>query len=594
MNVFTMTFVISYLTFFLLENFAEQGSVFIEKSPKSDIFILDSEHTRKTLNEWGLDSTAYTKQLDRFISLFSGSPYRVKKINGGQLPELSKDSVLLVLDAITLSNTDLFNIESYVNQGGSLMINHQAGFNDPSGNHRGGTFINAISGLEYDQTASEKLAHEGLFVTPKIFSPLTEHLATGKRLSLIIYEQLPLFRDSRNRSPDLLLTNWARTSSPEGFNKKPLPINNAGAMWHGLKERGRWVYFNFPSYVFEENSSQETEFNNLLIGAMEFLRLPSQIRVMPYLDKVSASVIFEDVEYQYETIDQFIDLAEKYQVPFTTFQVAQEALLKPHVLARSHQSPLIEVGSHSYSHGEIVNQSEEVLQKELTESKILLSLDKNVVEGFRPPREEIDQRMIDILIDEGYGYLLAGAQDELYPQIQDESFVILPRTGTDDYEYFVKGEMSSQSILKNVLHEEAMVRALNGVYTFGVHTHLMTYGKNIEILDQVIKKMKQNKAINFMTAAEVVNRVRLTDNIEYGVNATSKNHIINVTNHNDKMIEQVVFRLFWQGSESVNKVTSDIIGARVSAKHFKQEKYSDIIISNFKANAHMTIVASYE
>jgi len=593
-NIFTMTLVISYLTFFLIENFADQGSVFIKKHPKSDIYILDSTYTRKTINEWGLAEQDYSKQLEMFASFFNKSPYKVRRVNESQLASLSSDSVLLILDAVTLSDDNLMNIEAYVNQGGSLLINHQAGFNDPAGNYRGGEFVKSLTGLEYNPNASEQLSNEGLFVTPKIFSPVTEHLSKGKRLSLVVYEQLPLFKNFGNTHPDVLLTNWARSNTPISFDKKVIPLDSAGAMWHGHKEKGRWVYFNFPSYVFDAKGSQAQEFDNLLKGVIDFLRLPSQIQIMPYLNYESVALVFEDVEYQYETIDRFIDLANRHQVPLTTFQVVNEALLQPDVLKRSQTSPLIEVASHSYSHGEIVGRDKDVLEKELVESKKALSTkDKNVV-GFRPPREEIDEQMINTLIDADYSYVLSGAQDNLYPEIIENDFVVLPRTGTDDYEFFVKGNMSFESIRETVALEENLIRSLNGIYTLGVHTHLMTYGENIDILDDILRSMKQNKSINLMTAREIVERVRLANNVEYGVNTTSKNHIINLTNHNQVTVDNLVLRLYWQGSEPVNKITSDIVGSKVSAKHFIKRKYSDIHVARLKANANMSIVVTYE
>ena len=62
-NVFTMTFITAYLTFFLLENFAAQDSICVVKEPRSDIYIVDSAHTRKTMSDWGLDGSQYQKQL---------------------------------------------------------------------------------------------------------------------------------------------------------------------------------------------------------------------------------------------------------------------------------------------------------------------------------------------------------------------------------------------------------------------------------------------------------------------------------------------------------------------------------------------------
>jgi peptidoglycan/xylan/chitin deacetylase (PgdA/CDA1 family) len=592
-NVFVMTFIVAYLTFFLLENFAAQNSIFVTKQPKSDIFLLDSAHSRKTLDDWGLDKNHYQTQLNGFAARFSGSPYRVKQISESQLATLPSDSVLLVIDAVSLSTDNLRDIEAYVAKGGSLMLNHMAGFNDPNGNYRGGEFVDSITGLKHQKPIGEQLAFKGLFVTPKIFSPLTEYVPDGDRLSLVIYEPLPIFNNN-GRQPDLILTNWARNQPPNSYNKQPIPLQSAGAMWHGLKGEGRWVYFNFPGYVFNERGSQADSFDDLFKGAVDYLRLPSQLRLMPYLNKESATVVFEDVEYQYETLNQFIDIAEKYQLPMTTFQVAEEAKKKKEILQRSHQSSYIEVGSHSYSHGKIIKQSEQILEKEIADSKSYLEKNGKAVVGFRPPREELDDAMLEQMIDAEYDYVLAGNQDKIYPQLLANDFVVIPRLGTDDYGFFVTGQISVDKIQSQVISEAAMLKSINAVYTLGVHTHLMTYGDNLKIFEEIVKKLKATKNHNIMTAAEVAKRVRQAKNIEHYVNTTTNNHIINVTNNNHVEVKNVILRLYWQGSLPIQSIKSEVIGVKVTAEHNREAKYSDIHIESLKANANLSILARYK
>lgn len=592
-NVFTMTFITAYLTFFLLENFAAQDSIFVVKEPRSDIYIVDSAHTRKTMSDWGLDGSQYQKQLDAYSARFNHSPYKVKRINANEIKTISSDSVLLVLDAITLSTNNIKDIEAYVQRGGSLMMNHMAGFNDPAGDFRGGSFVKAMTGLSYQKLVSEQLPHEGLFITPKILSPLTKDIPDGDRLSLVVYETLPVFQNNYLK-PDVVLTNWAQNKPPSNFRNESMPVDNSGVMWHGLKGEGRWVFFSFPGYVFNEKGSQAEQFDQLLQGAINYLRLPTQLRIMPYLDSDSATIVFEDVEYKYETLNEFIGLAEKYSVPLTTFQVADVAKTKPALLARSHQSPFIEVASHSYTHGPIIGQPNTTLSKELEGSKAFLQKGGEEVLGFRPPREELDDEMLEVLIDADYGYVLASAQDKMYPQILANQLVVLPRLGTDDYEFFVTGKMTGDKIQSTVFKEESFIRGLNGVYTLGVHTHLMTYGKNLKILDNILEYLTQDKNINIMSAQQLTHKVRTTQNIEHSVSTTNQNHLINVTNNNRTDVEHFTLRLYWHGSKPITSIKSDKIGAKISYKHFLSDKYSDIHIRDMKANSNMSIFAKYE
>lgn len=561
------------------------------KGAKSTVYILDSKITKDHLKRLKKDKREHTRNLTRFAKFFDREPYQQVRINGDQISKLPPDSVLLVIDSIALSEQHIHDIESYVNDGGSLLFNHMAGFYDSEGRWRGDKLVNAITGLKYNKNISKTIDYDGHFITGRMLSPMTVHFSEAKRLLLIAYEEIPLFRNQTPNEPDMIITDWSRTGTPTGENGVQIPLMDSGIIWHSNKKKGRWVYFNLPSNIFDLRESQAEDFESLLQGMVDFLHLPAQGKLLPYLDIDSAAIIFEDVEHQYETLNDFIDLALKYNMPMTTYQVAEKAKEKPEILERSRLSPLIEVGSHSYTHGPIVTRPKDVLEHEIADSKTFLDNSLSPVTGYRPPREEMDEEMLQVIIDAGYGYVFGGIVETLYPQMLENEFIQIPRLGSDDYEFFIKSKMSPGEILHTAVKEEKMARLLNGVYTLGVHTQMMTQPDRIYILDAILNKIAANPKANVITAEDMVSRVRKARQIETQLISDGHTHQITITNNNRTAIRRLAYRLYWQGGEKPSNISANGTNHEVFATHYTTQKFSDIYLWDLAAGDSLTIMA---
>jgi hypothetical protein len=556
---------------------------------KDTFYILDSKVTRAYYKKLKQDKRDHTRHLTRFSKFLDREPYQQFRIDAEQIFKLPSNSVLLVLDSIALTDQQVRDIENFVDQGGSLLFNHKAGFYDENGGYRGDELINNLTGLSYLPEVSKSIEYEGHFMTARMLSPVTEHFSEAERLTLIAYEEIPLFRNQTLNEPDMILTNWSRTETPKNKNEIQIPLMDAGVLWHGQKNKGRWVYLSLPSNIFDSRETQAKAFEKLLQGMLDYLNLPAQAKLMPYLDLPSATVIFEDVEHQYETLNDFMDLGIKYNMPLTTYQVANKAQGKPEILRRAQISPMIEVGSHSYTHGPIVGRELAVLEHEIADSKAFLDSPISPVTGYRPPREEIDEEMLQVIKDAGYGYTFVGIKDKLYPQMAENEFIQIPRLGSDDYEFFIIEKMSPGKILHTAINEEKIARGLNAVYTLGVHTQMMTQPDRIYILDAILERLATNQITKVITAVDMVQRVRQAHQISSKLVTANNSHQLSVSNYNRSSVRHLVYRFYWQGGQVPSSISVNDRQVTVDAIHYKTQKFSDVHLWNLGARQKVMV-----
>lgn len=587
-----LVFVSVMCVFLLVSNSALAAN----SSPRAEgsintVYILDSKITRTHFEKLGLNKKIHTGNLARFANFFDKMHYRHTRIDGNQISKLPINSILLVLDSVALSTEDINDIIFFVNRGGSLLFNHMAGFYNTKGAWRGDAFVNAITGLKYNPETSKTVDYKGHFLTARILSPLTEYFNQAKRLSLIAYQEIPFFRNQTPNEPDMILTNWSRTKTPEDRNNIEIPLVDSGVLWHDNKNNGRWVYFNLPSNIFNLKDHQAKDFEQLLQGMVDFLSLPAQGRLLPYLDMDSATVIFANVEQQYENLNNLIDLAGKYNVPMSTYHLAKMAQQQPKIIQRSQLSPLIEVGSHSFTLGAIIEQPKTVLKHEIANSKAVLESPLKPVLGFRPPRQEFDIEMVQVIKDAGYDYIFAGVGDTLYPKMLNEELIQLPKLGSDDYEFFINKKMSPGRILHTAIKEENIARVLNGAYTLGVHTHIMLQPDRIYILDAILQKITADPKINIITAEDLARRVRKVRQIDTRLVSNNNSHEITLTNNNSTGVRHLVYRLYWQGGTQPKNISTNNAKSDVLATHYVAQKYSDIHLWGLAAGESLTISA---
>ncbi len=561
-----------------------------------EVFFLKSTETIEKLESFGINKKGYLNRLEQVEKLLFQEGYVVKYIDEKELAALPRDSVLFALDTISLSNNSVKDIENYVSEGGFLVFNYHFAYNSKSG-FRDDEVIRRITGLKSTKKNNHILSKEGMFLIPRILSPITQNIIPfTKRVELYTVDPLPVFISDKGLEPDMKLSNWTLSSPPLIKGNMEASSEQAGAIWHGGYKKGNWTYISFPSYSLFSIEEAVPTFRTILGSIVEYASKTATPISYPYIDVKKVVLVSEDTEYKYSSFKNFINAAEKYKIPVSAYCVSSLAEKEEYLplMKMAAKSPFIEIGSHSHSHKKILGTSVENIRLEVKKSKeIIDQISQRKITGFRPPREELDDAMINELIDAGYSYVLEKNKGYLYPHEEHEGLYIIPRTATDDYQYLVSLEWGQDEIVQRMIFETEFITSLDGIYSLSVHTHLMAYKNNIEMLEKYFEYVSKNSKLTALTGQGLIDKVKKREQISYDIKQTAKNFLINVKNKNIDSLEKLSFRVFWTKPIQIENVRSEIRGIGVTYKNNLKARFTDITISIINPLSSLNLIAEY-
>ena len=563
---------------------------------KNKLYILKSKETQKVFVKFGIGDEVYLNRLKNFSSFLKDISYQSEIIEDKDIPSLKKGDILILLDTLSLNEKTKKEIKEFLKRGGNLLFNYNVAFSNEKGEFEGDKFLNSITGLKFSKDFNYlQLKKEGGYLTPKLLSPLTSFNENGKRMELLLYDDIPIFKSPKNLSPDVLLTNYTQSQTPLLDDKLTMiSLKKAGMVWHGYLGKGKWVYFNFPSYSLTEIKSSVPEYKKLIKGFLHFFENPAVIRKYPYIDTDNVMFISEDTEYKFENLKRFSALSLKYQIPVTAFLVGFLAEKNQNIVEEAAKNPYLEFGSHSYSHKKIVGESDEYIKKETVGSKLLIEkLSGKKVRGFRPPREEIDLKMYKYLNEGEYKYVMEQEKDTLLPYFGYKNIMTIPRHGIDDYVYLINLDWDQKEILEQILKEATILKYLNGIYTLSIHTHLLAYGKNINILEKFFKFLKENPDFKTLNGYQIYKRVLWAKNIDLSYSTTKKNIIVTIHNNNQESVKNFTFNIYPDKTVSLGGIVSEISGVKINYLQNKDGTYT-VTVKELKPDSKLTLFIRYK
>ena len=388
------------------------------------------------------------------------------------------------------------------------------------------------------------------------------------------------------------MTNWEIISTPL-INNKPIPLENAGTIWHGMHGKGSWIYCSFPLSSFLD--MHINDFSLLILNIINYLHNDISLAKYPYIDTKKAIFISEDTEYKYENMINYAYLAQKYKIDTTLFCVASLAERHKDITREAATLSHIEIGSHSYFHKKIVGENEETVKKEIVYSKeVLEKISNTKVYGFRPPREEIDEKMAYWLKKAGYTYVMEKAKEYLLPKEEIDGLITIPRHGTDDYIYLINLDWNEDKILNRIIFELNFLTTLNALYTLSTHTHLLNYGKNIKVIEKFFKYVSERKDIKTIKGKDLAKRAKLFKNIHLSYTKTFNQIFIEIKNGNYEEVKNFTFRLYWHNLKKIGEIKSEILNIKVEEiQRDNKEKFCDICVQKLKPNSNLTLILPY-
>lgn len=530
-----------------------QHNGFVLTAPTNQtLYILSSKSSALLYAKSGVSPEQYAEKLKRFSKFLQDIGYKTKIIPETKIDTLPKEAILFAVDTPAMSAKTEKRLKNFLKEGGNLFFNFTAGYSDDKGVYRGDHFVREITGLKLSPKHGF-ISFKGdgaLFATTKMVSPFSRYLARGESMTIVLYDKLPFYLHDADNSPDIFATSFSQATPPISKQwKESITPEESGLGWHGYYGKGKWVYLSFPAYSLYDNPEDLDKLKKLTAGIVEFLAQKAVTIAYPFIDLKDGVFISEDTEYKFTNFQRFADLAKEYRLPVTAFIVASLADKPEHREMVRHiaKNPYVEFASHSTSHQQIVGKDADYVKNETWGSKTIL--DKYApkpVRGFRPPREELNDLMKKYLAEGGFAYILGATEEFLYPELDKKypRLLYIPRHGTDDYSYLVNLDWTQQQIVDQIISETQFVNRLNGIYTLSVHTHLFSYGTNINILRKYFHYLSQHPELHPLSGRQLYNRVVLRNGLHQSSMLKGDQLVITVTNDNAVPVKNMHIRLF--------------------------------------------------
>lgn len=590
LGLFFLILILAYTSLHAIQNYYP-SSIFSFGKEEKKIYFLESNTLENMYAKMDMDYDIYSQRIHSFESIADEYGYTSYRVKTNNLLNIDKNSVVLILDMVSLSSKEINDIDTFVKMGGKVLLNFTSGFLNESFSYQKNNLVSRVTDLKLSKKHNTLKFQKKDFVylSTRLLSPITQYLPEGHGLPLSLYDALPIFNTAQEA--DGYLTNWSQTRHVSLGENKELSSNESGLIWHGTKAKGKWVYFSFPSYVFTEGGGES--FKKLFRGMLTYLNNQINVQLYPYIDAKNAVFISEDTEYKYENLKQFYNISKKYNFPVTAFCVANLALKHKSLMKKVAKDKNIEIGSHSYTHEKIVGEKDEVYEKETIGSKkVLNQFSKEDLIGFRAPREEVDDKMIRLLEGANYKYILSAAENRLYPYYNDE-MLIFPKHATDDYSFLINLDWNSNQILEVMKKEVETLARLDGVYTLSTHTHLMTFGSNIKILDKFFRHVKQQKKMTPMNGKMLYERVSKRLNISTESVMTENKLILTISNDNTVSVNDVHFEVVVDPSMQIKGIESEIIGLKTTIQKKTKNTYL-LKIGSLKPKSQIVLFIKYD
>jgi hypothetical protein len=570
-----MLLFIAYISLYVMQNYF--GSNFFSSAhDKHQIYILKSNTLKDMYIKYGMDYEIYKNRMDDFESLAEEYDFSVAYITANKLVTVKKNSILLALDMMSLSAKEIEQIDTFVKNGGNLFFNYTSGFLNASLRFQKKNLVTKIANLhlsqKYNTLKFEKT--NNVFLSTRLLSPLNKYLPKGKALGMPLYDALPIYNTQKRA--DAYMTNWTQLNYVQIDKNTMLSSTESGVMWHGYKGAGKWVYCSLPSYVFSQDA--KLAYKKLFHGILDYLNDKMTVMLYPYIDSANAIFVSEDTEYQYENLSRFNALSVKYQFPVTAFCVASLAIKHKSLMVKSASNKLLDIGSHSYRHKKIVGENNDVYVHETKDSKKLLeSLTGREIKGFRPPREELDDKLKNKLKDFEYDYILGAVSNQLYPILDRSGMWIIPKHGRDDYDFLVHLDWSPDKILNEMKKEAKIITNLNGIYTLSTHTHLLNLGSNIKMTENFFKYVTTQKEMRPLNGTMIYHRISQRAKIITKSKYNEKKLILTVYNNNSEEVHNIHYEITVNPMIKLTGVESEVIGLKTKLLQESKSKYTFII-----------------
>jgi peptidoglycan/xylan/chitin deacetylase (PgdA/CDA1 family) len=426
-----------------------------------------------------LDPSFYPESLERWWSLVEDVGGRAQlAYSVATLDTLSADQVLVLAEALCLSDRELDAVERHLQRGGGVVANWSMGARDGACGWRGWGPVADLTGAEDVRELQERRA---LHVTVPGGHALSPGLDPGTRLQLR-GDRSPALRMGGSR---VFWSDWALNPAPDESGGGA----DAAAAVRRTPSGGRVAWFGMR--LGQAATPEDARLLRMVVrnGILWAAGLPTAAPAAWPQGNRAAMLHSVDVESLPENAWAVADVLQEADVPATYFAVTslvQEDLALGQRLLRSG-----EVASQTTDHAPVAGRTAQ--EQFLRLGRSWLDSEDWTGEapvGLHPPEETFDAFTLEGWARAGGRYLLAvnGARSAS-PEVHETRagpIVVLPRLMKDDYNVFVQeSAIRSQRLADAYLEGAAKLRSLGGLAVISGRTQILNSAERRAALVEV-------------------------------------------------------------------------------------------------------------
>ena len=423
-------------------------------------------------------------------SLLSEAHASYRVVNDKEIRrELVNSADVLVLPwVVCLDDAQRSAIQAFVESGKGLVLSGATGARAADCSWKGWDTLGKLTGLTNLSAASGAAPLVGAYSGGNFYSG-----------SVPAGYQLPL----ANR--EVVMGGAAKADVyAADYRLRPLEPEPGNALAvHGVRGRGRFVWFGFPETMPMKDSSGRGILNSYLLSAVQWAGRRPVAAVANWPKAAASAVVVAPRVVDPATAQSTIAVLRANQVRATFFLDGRTVSQSPE-LVRS-LAGMGEVASSGDTPDSFADQAASRQTTRLTEARRRMQNDRGLdLAGFAPPDSLWDDGTVGALRDAGYAYyvdrvaatrtvpLLIAAPAVSFLPVRQVPLARIEAPFADDFE--AMAESPSDPPADRLWKDFQIVENTGGVYTLSFRTDLLGSAENAPALAGLLRGIKQRKA----------------------------------------------------------------------------------------------------
>ncbi|MBZ0264141.1 polysaccharide deacetylase family protein [bacterium] len=453
-------------------------------------------------------------------------------------------SFIVLPNTMCLSEKQIDGLESYLDEGGNVLMMGGIGSRSPSGTWRGYEFLESVLGSTPIELPAEKNTARALQL--RHGAPGTLSSPPGYYVRFTVTDEIVLFIPETD---NLTVSGYWATDGYHVSRANEIP-RDAGFVTTETESQARIAWIGTNLYSVHQDDVNAGYYDAMFHELFMWLHGNMVAAKHPWPEKYKSAVLIHgDIEDKFVNARHLVNRFKMLEIPTTYNLLMVEAINYPELVEEMAKTSS-ELSIHGDDHSLFGGQPLEVQRKRLQRASEMLQAFGDRPWGFRPPELSYDDSTFIALELEGYKYMTAdNIPDRHYPRfhflhmdgLTRHGIVTFPKGELDDYDLFARFQFPNPAEMeRQILMDQARIKDLGGLYMLNYHSQYLARKEFLNMMESVSKDLKEQEDIWIATALQISDWILLRENLHLSTRYEGESVILSVKNLNQFPTETVL------------------------------------------------------